>query len=1015
MVVELSYCADRCWVDVGEASPVREMALQPLLEASGVLAEQHAKAVADGADLFCLPVTPPDEPSAAAAAAPVWPQPRRVGAYCSSAEWGAFVDACTKCSGEAVHGFLSLAARPADCERLRASALRVLAARSRNPPGSGQDWIKACTQILNELQRDLVQVYLQQETAGFAARRRCVFQYAESALLKQGRSFDIGTGVVADTPRWNGALEPMRAVVQRDGDFAEDCGIIADIRSVLITCIHEGLRCAQASSLAQHPRELQESLDADERELLPWMADMEFPPFRGSRGHGSLGLLALAEAYDAPAVQAAVGPLLAVRHPRTRGFATESSDLFQPSASFCAVCHSDACSGARPWLLYALKATCGSRQSDSVATPAADVEVADTNAPDPWIAVRSWSELQGVPRDDANSETASQASAASDETFFSTLSLHSCHRSLETGDGTVPRRLEFIDDREQSGGQSISVRIGGGPSVEDTASHPTATDNSVFSPNGYSHVLNDVEESTTDCSSVDVAPATVRRRHGSCGAMDDEMEYLLMRVSALSEAALARDVREVPGTEPNDDADTLAGRLQKVRSLRKQIVIAQYAAMGTDEYAEVKIPFLVTKAALARINCETEDEVDATEVRAEGEEGRSPEGQCNGTLVQRSAESTIGHSVSETDQVSVDPPGKSATQCRVSVANSAEGEPQFDCGETHLTDNVVADDDAPENADAVHPAEVEEPGFTTSHVHFQPGVASEVGAAPLVDSLAGPCNATDDARTEFAVDRVDEHEHEGEGAEQHTSEPHPCPTTPLPQQHAMEQWRPGCEESQQAKQRPAQLRMQQQDDAQLQLQQKHGVDTVAIARRRAVARAARRLAESKAEAEKAQGGQGEAVAARREALAKLEAAAAIKRVRSAEAAKNRTRHLRASLVSTDTTGDRSSSQREMKSVQLGQQVLPIGSPDPMAENEATREGHADAQRRAQRERERARVAAKALAAMRTADETAKTAREQSRWAKRDERLALYQQARIARQVTERAPDHEEQRSNTGQT
>jgi type IV secretory pathway TrbL component len=105
----------------------------------------------------------------------------------------------------------------------------------------------------------------------------------------------------------------------------------------------------------------------------------------------------------------------------------------------------------------------------------------------------------------------------------------------------------------------------------------------------------------------------------------------------------------------------------------------------------------------------------------------------------------------------------------------------------------------------------------------------------------------------------------------------------------------------------------------------------------------------------------------------------------------------------------------MKSVQLGQQVLPIGSPDPMAENEATREGHADAQRRVQRERERARVAAKALAAMRTADETAKTAREQSRWAKRDERLALYQQARIARQVTERAPDHEEQRSNTGQT
>ncbi len=1029
MVVELSYCADRCWVDVGEASPVRELALQPLLEASGVLAEQHAKAVADGADLFCLPVTPPDEPrpAAAAPAAPVWQQPRRLGAYCSSAEWGAFVDACTKCSGEAVHGFLSLAARPADCERLRTSALRVLAAGSRAPPGAGQDWIKACTHILNELQRDLVQVYLQQETAGFAARRRCVFQYAESALLKQGRSFDIGTGVVADTPRWKGALEPMRAVVQRDGGLAEDCGIIADVRSALINCIHEGLRCAQASSLAQQPRELQESLDADERELLPWMADVEFPPFRGFRGHGSLGLLALAEAYDAPAVQDAVGPLLAVRHPRTRGFAAESSHLLQPSASFCAVCHSHACSGARPWLLYALKATCDTRLRYSAATPAADVEVADTNAPDPWRAVWSWSNLQGFPRDDANSETASQVSAASDETFFSTLSLHSCHHSLETGDDTVPRRLEFTGKREQSGGQSISVRNGGGPSIEDTAGHPTTTDNSVLSPNGYNHVLNDVEDSTTDCSSVEVEPATVRRHHGSCGAVADEIEYLLMRLSALSEAALARHVREEHGTELNDDAVTLAGRLQKVRCLRKQIVIAQYAAMGTNEYAEVEIPFLVTKAALARINCETEDGVDATEVRAEGEGGHSPEGHGNATLAQRSAESTNGHSVPETgqvsvesttgpsvseaDQVSVDPPEKSATQCHVSVENSADGELPFDCGETHLSKNTVPDGDVPEDADAAHPAEVEEQGFTTSHVHFQPGLASEVGAAPLVDSLAGPCNITDGARTEFAVHSVDE----GEGAEQHTSEPPPCPATSLPQQHTIEQWCPGHEESQQAKERTEQLRLQQRDNTQLQLQQKHGVDMVAIAQRRAAARAARRLAESKAEAEKAQGGQGDAVAARREALARLEAAAASKRARSAEAAKNRTRQLRASLMPTDATGDRSSSKREMKPVQLGQQVLPIGSPDPMAENEATCEGHADAQRRARRERERARVAAKALAAMRTADETAKTAREQSRWAKRDERLVLYRQARIARQVAERAPDHEEQRSNTGQT
>ena len=53
--------------------------------------------------------------------------------------------------------------------------------------------------------------------------------------------------------------------------------------------------------------------------------------------------------------------------------------------------------------------------------------------------------------------------------------------------------------------------------------------------------------------------------------------------------------------------------------------------------------------------------------------------------------------------------------------------------------------------------------------------------------------------------------------------------------------------------------------------------------------------------------------------------------------------------------------------------------------------------------------------MRTADETAKTAREQSRWAKRDERLVLYQQARIARQEAKQGPDHKEKRSNTGQT
>lgn len=1002
MVVELSYCADRCWVDVGEASPVRELALQPLLEASSVLAEQHAKAVADGADLFRLPVTPPDEPrpAAAAAAAPpdAWQAPRRLGAYCGSAEWGAYVDACMTCSGEAVHSFLSLAARPADCERLRTSALRVLAARSRASSGAGQDWIKACTRILNELQRDLVQVYLQQETAGFAARRRCVFQYAESALLKQGRNFDISTGVVADTPRWQGLLEPMRGVLTRDGDFAGDCDTIADVRSALITCIHEGLRGAQAYSLAQQPRELQASLDADERELLPWMADVEFPPFRGFRVHGSLGILALAEAYDAPVVQAALGPLLAVRHPPRCGFAADPPGLFQQPSSFCAVCHSHACSGARPWLLDALKATCDSRQRNSTATRA-DVEVADADVPDPWRAVRSWSELRAVPRDDENLETTSQASAASDETFFSTISLHSCHHRLEPGDDTVPRRLEFLDD--QSGSHSI----------EGTAGHPAATDNSVLSSNGCRHELTDVEASTA-----------ARRQHGTFGAIDDEIEYLLIRLSALSEAALARDVQAVHGTELNDGASTLSGRLKKVRSLRKQMVLAQYAAMATGDYAEVQIPFLVTKTSLARINCE--DEVGANEVRVEGEEDQIHQGNSNvakSTLLRRCVQSTIGHNVSETEQMPVDPSEQSSIQCRASVANLPEEEPTFDCGKPHFTGMTGDNDDAPENTNAALPAEIEKHGCNASPLRLHPDLASGVGATPLIDPLAETCKVSGGARTKIGEDSVDE----GEGAEQLTSEPPACSTRSLLQQHATGQVRPGHKESQQERQRSPQVLLEQPDkqlQLPLQVQQKRGIDAVvASAQRRAAGRAARRLAESKAEAARAQGGQGDVLAARREALAKLEAAAASKRARSAEAAKNRTRQTRPSVMSTDASDDRKSSQGESNPVKLEhpQQVLdlvlPIGSPDPMAENEATREDHAATRRRARRERERARVAAQALAAMRTADETAKAAREQSRWAKRDERLVLYKQARIARQEAAGAPGHEEQHSNAGQT
>ena len=47
--VELSYCADRCWIDCGEASPVRELELQPLLDASGVIAAQHRTSHSEGA------------------------------------------------------------------------------------------------------------------------------------------------------------------------------------------------------------------------------------------------------------------------------------------------------------------------------------------------------------------------------------------------------------------------------------------------------------------------------------------------------------------------------------------------------------------------------------------------------------------------------------------------------------------------------------------------------------------------------------------------------------------------------------------------------------------------------------------------------------------------------------------------------------------------------------------------------------------------------------------------------
>lgn len=1017
--VELSYCADRCWIDCGEASPVRELELQPLLDASGVIAAQHAAALAEGVDLFSLPVTPPDDPAppsspAAGAKASAAHRRRPRGAsYCGSPQWTAFVDACTG-TAEAVHGFLALAARPDDCERLRLAALRVLAAGSCMPPSAGQEWIRACTSVLGELQRDLVQVYLQRDAAAeadaFAARRRCVFQYAQSELQKLGRSFDADAGIVAARPSWQNALEPMCEAAERCGEFTGDLGIVTKARSSLISCIQQGMRSTQAEALAQTPPStLLAALDSAERELLPWVGAVEFPAFGGAAVHASVGLLALAEAYEAPALQSALGALAAVR--QRRGAPDETMELLRLPTSFCAACQSSSCCGARAWRLDALKATRNSGDEKLGELPlCADVDAAsDQDGLDPWRAVRSWSESRVAPKDEEISETASVLSAASDETFFSTLSLHSTKHTVgDDDDDALPRKLDFTSD--QSCDQLAS---NGTVDPSDTRSilqqgeqqdvSALVTECLPHYSNGCKDAASPGTDSKPDLLHAEDGPANFEGRHDADTALDHEMEDVVARLCTLSEAALERDIRtqQAKGSRWEE-------QLVQVRRLRKQAVLERYSAMGNDDYTAVQIPFLLSKAALARINCEAEADEDewtpAETLTLEHQVAYTYAEEGSGAAHRLLNPAMIrGQPTSELqfDHLSEEPlsPITSCPSFKRDEAAEVEAgdfeDPDIDSWEGDSIAAIAAADLAVS------------PRYSDPIMDITPGDAEVDGCGSSGKDYAEEEEESEEEGGDEEQEEDDEEKMEEVAVVEETEEvdalllrSESLATGPL---HTTEADREESHDMQRAQELHSS--QSQEEDTRLEDRKPRATDagaganaTVVCAQRRAAARAARRQAEAKAEAQRAQGGKGEALAARREALAKLEAAAATKRAQAAEAAKLRTRRLQASLATSDADANANAHREDRVTTNGhgGGGGGAVESPAAVAETNYAADSRRARESQSRRARERARVAAQALARLRNAENEAKAAREKSKWAKRDERLMLYKQARLSR-------------------
>jgi hypothetical protein len=89
-------------------------------------------------------------------------------------------------------------------------------------------------------------------------------------------------------------------------------------------------------------------------------------------------------------------------------------------------------------------------------------------------------------------------------------------------------------------------------------------------------------------------------------AADSKQEDELTRLCARSEMSLARALQGKGGD------DGWQQQLHAVRRLRKEAIAACYASLSDGDHCVVRLPFVLDKAALARINCESDDDQPAS-------------------------------------------------------------------------------------------------------------------------------------------------------------------------------------------------------------------------------------------------------------------------------------------------------------------------------------------------------------------------------------------------------------------
>ena len=608
MAVTISYCDNLCWIDDSSGGGVRELPLDVLRRTTGAVEAAHTAAEAERtSDYLSLPRGLPSG----------W-----ASRCCDSAAWPAFVAECTE-SAPLVGGFLALAAAPADLERLRAAALRELAppsAAAAPPSPSAGPWIGAIAKILGALKRDLVQAHLQHGD-DFGAQRRGAFGGCREQLALLGRELDAACG--SATPGgWLAAMQRLHPSSD-DGPadlFAHDMGCVSAARAQLIGCIQQALRPAAAPPTRG-------ALEQLEAELMPWAAAARLPLLDGARAHCSVALLGLADVFDAPAVQAAIAPVAAAR--------CASGDL----STFCAACQRQECRGARSWQHAPGEVPKGSRQQ---AEP--EQQEQDQQQTDVWSAVQRGSR-----------KTASTVSVSSDDSFFSVDGqsehdgssvsqqehLAGCDGSDDDVHDREPEAEPETEPAEGDGraevdrtltgtSDSVELEMTGSEAASDAGSWEAAltadeTESlEVSTAQSSDELFREDDESTAVLDRTVVgAPETASSDGGESyceveqdaddqdvdeiGAWEDsKQEDELTRLCAHSEMSLAAALQGKGGD------DGWQQQLHAVRRLRKEAIAACYASLSDGDHCVVRLPFVLDKAALARINCESDDDQPAS-------------------------------------------------------------------------------------------------------------------------------------------------------------------------------------------------------------------------------------------------------------------------------------------------------------------------------------------------------------------------------------------------------------------